>query len=397
MQILVCGGGNAAHTLVGLISAQGARRVDVYLSFDDEQRRWRAGLEQQGGITVHLPGGDLFGRPDRISADPAQVVPQADMVLLALPAFAHEKVLHQIAPYLKANAWIGALPARGAFDLCARQALKDRAEQVVLFGLQTLPWACRVESFGRSVRVLGTKAQVDLACWPAEATVEVAAVLTPLLGLQVEPIANFLSLTLAGTGQLIHPGIMFGLFRNWDGQLYESPPLFYQSVDSSTAEVLEAMSTEIQALRLALEARFPEMDFSAVRPLREWLLISYPTDIEDASSLKSAFVTNRSYTGLRAPMRTVEGGLAPDFQGRYLSEDVHYGLVPTRGIAELAGVPTPQIDGVITWAQGCLGQEYLVAGKLCGNDLGSTPAPQRFGYQSIEALVEEPMLGIQDG
>ena len=55
------------------------------------------------------------------------------------------------------------------------------------------------------------------------------------------------------------------------------------------------------------------------------------------------------------------------------------GLVVTRGLAELAQVPTPTMDRVIRWAQERLGKEYLRAGRVQGRDLGETRAPQRFG------------------
>jgi hypothetical protein len=86
-------------------------------------------------------------------------------------------------------------------------------------------------------------------------------------------------------------------------------------------------------------------------------------------------------------MRSAAGGLVPDFQARYLSEDVPYALLATRGIAELAEVPTPTMDRVITWAQGKLGKRYLVGGKLCAEDIRMSRAPQRFGYQDLETMI----------
>ena len=38
------------------------------------------------------------------------------------------------------------------------------------------------------------------------------------------------------------------------------------------------------------------------------------------------------------------GKLVPNFQARYLVEDIPYGLVAIRGVGELLGVPTPTID-----------------------------------------------------
>jgi hypothetical protein len=85
-------------------------------------------------------------------------------------------------------------------------------------------------------------------------------------------------------------------------------------------------------------------------------------------------------------MCPVEGGLEPHFGSRYLAEDVPYGLVVTRGIAALAGVPTPTMDQVITWAQERLGKEYLVDGRLQGRDVGASRAPQRYGFHTLHDL-----------
>ncbi|MBN1147512.1 MAG: NAD/NADP octopine/nopaline dehydrogenase family protein [Anaerolineales bacterium] len=388
MRITICGGGNAAHTAAGLFAARQEHQVNVYLSFEVEAQRWREGVETRGGIVVNRAAGSLLGRPERIGADPAEVIPGAGLVLLALPAFAHEAVIGQVAPYLEDGAWLGALAARGCFDLAAQEMLGDRAGDVALFGLQTLPWACRIREYGQEVDVLGTKARVDIAVQPERRADELADLLGEGMGLTLERISNFLALTIAGTGQLIHPGVMYGRLRGWDGSPFEQAPLFYQGIDVETAGVLQRMSDEVQALRAELSRRYPALDLGAVRPLDEWLFRSYASDIEDRSSLQASFVTNRSYAGLKVPVRATEGGLSPDFQARYLSEDVPYALLATRGIAELAAVPTPTIDEVICWAQERLGAQYLVGGELRGRDVRFSRAPQRFGFHSLEAMIE---------
>jgi NAD/NADP octopine/nopaline dehydrogenase, alpha-helical domain len=413
MQVTVCGGGNAAHALVGLLAARGGHLVNVYLSFEGEALRWQAGIASQGGIEVLQRHATSLGCPQVVSSDPSKVLPGSQLVLLALPAFAHQAVLKQVAPYLDDGAWLGAIPARGAFDLCAWDALGEKCFSLTLFGLQSLPWACRIHEYGRSVKILGTKARLDLAAWPAVRAATVAQQLGELIGIRLDPAATFLSLTLAGTGQLIHPGILYGRFQDWDGRPLAEAPLFYQGVDARTTAVLEQMSAEVQHLRRTLQGRFPSLDLSAVRPLAEWLQRSYPDDILDPSSLQAMFNTNRSYAGLRVPMlpqtggqpsartpsarqqsegppsaRTPSAGLLPDFRSRYLSEDVPYGLVATRGIAELAGVATPVIDRVLLWAQARLDQEYLLAGKLRGRNLMATRAPQRYGLHSLEQLAD---------
>jgi hypothetical protein len=389
MQVTICGGGNAAHTLAALISARQDHRVNIYTPLSDEVQRWRQGIEAGGGITVISQDGVLVGRPHRVSDDPSTVLPGSRLVLLALPAFAHEIILRDIAPHLDDGAWVGALPARGGFDWDARHVFGSGERSVIVFGLQTLPWACRIREYGREVAILGTKSAVDLAAWPPNHAAKVAALLSDLLGVPICPISGFLSLTLAGTGQLVHPGVMYGLFRDWDGRPYEDAPLFYHSIDAMTAHILQQLSDEVQSLRTRLEERFPNLDLSAVLPLYDWLRRAYADNIGDCSSLVNCFISNSGYAGLRAPMRPTNGGLVPDFQARYLSEDVPYGLVVIRGIAELADLPTPNIDQAIAWAQELLEKEYLVDGELRGRSVAASHAPQRYGFRSLDELLRK--------
>jgi len=167
-QITICGGGNAAHTLAGILSSWQGLSVQVYAPFGDEARRWREGIQQNDGITVTTPTGIIQGRPSAICKDPDAAVAGSQMILLALPAFAHEPILKQIAAYLSPGVSVGALPARGGFDLCARDALESRLFDISLFGFQTLPWACRIQEFGKTGHHLGSKEQVDLAAWPPD-------------------------------------------------------------------------------------------------------------------------------------------------------------------------------------------------------------------------------------
>ena len=388
MQITICGGGNAAHTATGIFSANKNHHVNVYISFPEEAKRWRDGISENGGITVSGPSRSITGRPQSISSTASEVIHGSQLVLLALPAFAHESVLREIGPWLEDGTLVGALAARGCYDLSARDCLGERANAISLFGLQTLPWACRIMEYGKEVQILGTKAQIDFATCPPQRTDEVCAFVAEQLEIWLEPIGSFLSLTLAGTSQIIHPGVMYDLFRDWDGSPFNEAPLFYQGIDDSTAQVLQELSDEIQSIKGALLRQFPELDLQAVRPLDEWLCRSYAEHIEDTSSLRTYFVSNRSYAGLTVPMRETDAGLLPDFRARYLSEDIPYALLATRGIAELATVSTPTMDRVIYWSQEKLGKEYLIQGELKGADMGRTRAPQRFGYQNLEVMID---------
>jgi len=393
-KITICGGGNGAQTLVPIAARNLGCPVDIYAPFADEAERLRVGIAAHGGIEVT---GAVQGkaRPRRVSADAAEVIPGSNVVVLVVPAFAHESTLRQIVPFLDEGAWVGAMPARGGFDYCAAQVLDEHnRDDVELFGLQTLPWACRIHQYGQVVHVLGVKNIVDIATRPAAPPLspptlggmkggeQMAPLLERMLGLPIGAAANMLALTLANTGQLIHPGIMYDLFANWDDKPFraEDAPLFYQGLSEEGAQTLAGLSDDVQAICARLE---PALDLSAVRPLKAWLLRSYGNAVADPTSLHSAFVTNRAYAGLKAPMREVSPGqFAPDFHARYLAEDVPFGLAVSRAIASLAGVETPTLDEVIAWAGAQLGKDYL------GRDVAEARIPQKYGLESLEHLVD---------
>jgi hypothetical protein len=386
-KVTVCGGGNGAQALVTVAACNLGCPVDLYAPFADEAERLRAGVTALGGLET-IGAVQARSRPHRISADPAQVIPGSGVVVLVLPAFAHEATLRQIAPFLGRDAWVGAVPARGGFDYCAVQVLQEQGrEDVRIFGLQTLPWACRVQEYGQQVHILGVKRAVDAASRPAGRIGQLVPLLARMLGLAVDSAGGFLALTLANTGQIIHPGIMYGLFARWDDAPFDAAPLFYQGLDEVGIRVLADLSDDVQAIRTHLEK---VLDLSAVRPLKDWLMRAYSGAITDPSSLRSAFVTNRAYAGLKAPVREVAPGrLVPDFHARYLAEDVPFGLAVSRAIATLAGVETPAMDRVIAWAGERLGRDYL------GRDAGLTRIPQKYGLDSLERLIAFANEGLE--
>lgn len=388
----VCGGGNAAHVLIPLLASAGWD-VNVYAPFATETEQLQQGIKRQGAMHVRYADGQVVaGKPQVISANPAEVIPGASLVLLALPAFAHGATLEAIAPHLDAEAVVGVLPARGGFDYQAEAILGRAGKTPHFFGLQTLPWACRITRYGEEVAVLGAKAVVDLASYPAAEAPAVARLLSSLLNVPLQPIRSFLALTLANTGQIIHPGIMYGLCYGREDVTYaqEAIPLFYQGVDSFTAEKLQAMSDDIQTLAAALAAALPGFDASEVLPLYDWVCRAYAEDIADDSSLMSAFTSNRAYAGLRVPARPAGADrYVVDFSARYLAEDVPYGLVVVHGIAQLAGVRTPALDRVINWAEERLGRRFLPAGSSPG-----TRAPQCFAVRELAQLADSQPIQL---
>merc|ERR1719291_109647 len=102
---------------------------------------------------------------------------------------------------------------------------------------------------------------------------------------------NVMTISLGNPGQVIHPGVLYGRWKDWDESPLEEKPLFYHGVDDATAEVLEGISRDIASICKALE---PQLDTSQVKTIFEWYMASYSDDIADPSSLKSAMISNRA-------------------------------------------------------------------------------------------------------
>jgi len=212
--IAICGGGNATHAIVPIIQNNFSGKINLFLPYKDEANHFQKLIDEKRFLTAIIKDKKIYGRPDKVSKFAEEVCQEADLILLPLPAFAHEQTLLQVVPFLKEEAIIGAIPARSGFEYAALKILKDcKKEKIKIFGMQTLPWACRIKKYSTSVMILGKKRSVGMAAFPHKITYELASFLSRVLDLKIEPLSNMLTLTLANVGQIIHPGIMYGLFK----------------------------------------------------------------------------------------------------------------------------------------------------------------------------------------
>jgi hypothetical protein len=389
--VTICGSGNAAHALAVVASQNLDVDIDWLAGSGHKADLLRAAVSARG---LHSTG-VITASADRlrtISADPAQVIPSADLVMIVVPAFAHAAVLSRITPYLGDRTVIACMPARGGFEFQAAQlASRHRATRPTICGLQTLPWSTRVVSFGEAVHIGAVKSEVVLAALPANDGPELAARLSALLGTQVVATESFISLTLGNPGQLIHPGLMYGHFRRWGGEEYDedSVPMLYAGATDEIGEVVEGLSSDVMTLARELGAqRGDALDLErTVLPIHEWLRTVYGQVTTDTSTVGACFRTG-PIRARKAPMiESRPGKFVPNFEYRYLSEDVPFGLVVTRALAGIANVETPTINEVIEWAQRVLHKIYLVGEELEGPDVRELRIPQNHGVSTLADLI----------
>jgi hypothetical protein len=387
----ICGSGNAGHALAVVLSQNFDGTVNWLVGSEERAELLRLRMAAVGLQST----GVIEGRADQvrtISSNPGEVIPDADLVLIVVPAFAHASVLSRIEPYVSETTAVGCLPTRGGFEFEASRLISDvdSRGRPTLFGLQTLPWSTRVVSPGEAVNFGAVKASVVMAALPADRGPQLAVQLSRLLGIQVVATGGFLNLTLGNPGQYIHPGLMYGHFRSWQGEEYDEDeiPMFYAEATDEMGETVERLSFDASAVAQAIERESGgALDLSGVVPVLDWLRSSYSHVTGDLSTVATCFRTGPIQARKAPVTETSPGRFVPNFGYRYLSEDVPYGLVITRAFAEIANVPTPTIDEVISWAQSKMQKLYLTHGRLKGPDTKALPIPQNYGVSTLSDLI----------
>jgi len=376
-----------------------AARYETYAIslYADEAANWKQAMkgrwhDRVEGMELTLDTGKkVVSMPADMTNDPS-ISGKADVIILAVPSFAHGQYFEAFYPYIKPGTIVACMPARSGGDILFASKMKEKADSLAFVGFETLPWACRFTEWGKRATILGTKGQILAAVTPESKASHAIATLQGLLGVFPEVLKspNNLGISLRNPGQVIHPGVMYGRWcsEKWDGQKLSEKPLFYQGVDDFTEGVLLGLSDEVQAVCRKVESLVSGFDLKDACTLHQWYLDSYKGQMADDSTLKLSMNTNSAYTGLTHPMKEVDGGFMPDLKYRYLAEDVPTGLCFTRGLAELLEVPTPTMDKVITFAQEHLGKSFLTDGKMAGANIGETRAPQAVGINSKEEFFK---------
>lgn len=397
IRVLICGTGNGAHALAALASQNPRFEVRVLTQSADRAQRWTEIMRRER-LTVMVRKGNgnhvaWKANAFMVTDQPDQAARGCDLIIFAVPAFRHLKYLTSLKPYIEDGCVIGGLPGQNGFEFDVRMALGQRLKNCVVMNFDSLPWICRITEFGKSAKISGCK---DLLVGALQGDLSKArlkdplAVMRSLLGKTPRLVVSghLLGITLRSLNAYSHPPIMYGRWKDWNGKPLERPPLFYHDIEEETAELLGKISEEVVATSKGIMSQYPGVDLSHVIPMYDWDIGCYGNDIKDKTNLMTALRTNSGYAGIPHPMiRTESGEYIPDFNHRFLTEDVPFGLVVIRGIAEIAGIPTPCMDRVLTWCQEKLGKEYLVGSSLIGKDLGSTRCPQRYGFTTMADIL----------
>lgn len=296
-------------------------------------------------ICVDTPDGlTLRGKIERISNQPSEVIPGADVVLLCLPGFMIEQQLRLLKDYLLPQTFVGSVFSSTGFFFEALQILDAHQP---LWGFQRVPFISRVETYGQSAHLLGYKEAHNMAVEQVgEADKRAfAELMATWFERPVRLLHNYYEASLTNSNPLLHTSRLYTMFGGEnEGRTYDRMLLFYEEWTEEAADLYIKMDEEFFRLLSLL-------------PVEQGYL---PTALNyyeshDAASLARKLSSIQGFKGITSPMKQTAGGWVADYSSRYFTEDFPFGLKYIWQLAHEKGVSCPYIDRVYAWGISKLG------------------------------------------
>lgn len=327
--VCICGGGGQCHAIAPYLALKGYT-VNILTGHPDD---W------QKDFAVTLPGGERRTTTlGSVSGNAADVIPQADVVIVTVPGFANKAELNRIKPFLKAGALVGGIFASNGFFFDAFEVL---GTEYPLWGLQRVPFICRAVDRGKCGAILGYKTSLHMAVenLPDSRKEDFRQWVQSAFDLPTSLLTNHFEASLTNSNPLLHTARVYDLFS--DGSLstvYPRVPYFYSEWTHRAAELYIAMDSELHRIIGKL-------------PVRQDYL---PTVLEyyestDADSLTRKLCSIEAFKTLLSPMKVAEGGYVADVDSRYFLEDFNCSLSRYVELATKLGVEVPSMRRVLDW------------------------------------------------
>jgi hypothetical protein len=398
LTITVVGGGASAHLLIPLLSSSGYE-VNILTRKPDQ---WSTKTELQYQTINGRIIQKFHGKLNKISADPKEVIREANVVFLCMPVSQYRNALHRIAPYLnqEKDVYIGTVYGQAGFNWMVDEIKKTfHLGKIITFSFGLIPWICRVLDYGKVGVTYGVK-PVNIAAVDPKANFDYLntnifkKVCAVWFGkgefIQAD---NFLSLTFSVDNQIIHPARCYGLFERYGGEWsrLEDIPFFYKDFDQFSADILIQLDSDYSKIREKIKENYPHKKF---RYMLDYLAQDRFTNMTAEYSVLESILLSQTLGAIKAPtVKTKKGKWKIDTNHRFFTDDIHYGLCIAKWVAERLSLKTPTIDKIVEWAQELRGETLIQNGQL---QLDSPDLNQKFksgipyfyGYQTIEDIVD---------
>lgn len=366
-------GGNEGHYFLALLGSRPELNISLLTS-----RPEKFGYEVISLNTTNKI--ETVGRIAKVSSDPEEVIPSADMIIILVPSNTYPGYLNKIAPYVQPGTILGFIPGTGGVEFLAKPFIERGCP---VFGSQRVPSGTKVIEPGHKVESLGSRKDFRIAAIPGSITKDVCAVIGGLLQINTVPLPHYLSVTFTPSNPILHTSRLYGLFHNYtEGEEYNENLSFYKQWDNFSSEVLLGCNDELQSCCIKL-SQYNLSQVSSLREHYEICRVPGNTDIEKMTNKIRSLV----YLKDLVPMLRIDSGkFIPNFESRYFTEDFPYGLSILRSFCGICGTETPYMDTVLGWYDRMFTKNYYFNGKFCGKGLDELPLPQNYNISSLEDI-----------
>ncbi len=326
----VIGGGNGGQAFAGHLALLGqqVRLFDVMQNTVDMLNE-KGGIQLEGAI-------EGFGKIEFATSDIEKAVTGADVINLTLPSIYHVAMAEKIIPYLKDGQIVFLHPEQTCGGIMFRKLMKDMGctADVVIGVTVTLLYAARLKEVGH-VHLHALKQTIAIAAIPAKDNARLTNALCDILP-QLQVVENCLFTSLRNLNILAHPLPTLLNTSRLEAEPYIPFEYYRDGITPSIGKYIQHMDEECIAIAEAYGVEIPTIDkiYSEV----------YNYDCEN-NPLHVMYNNCPGYVGIM-------GGRT--LRTRYILEDIPYSLVPTKVLADIAGVKIPYIDTVIALAHNML-------------------------------------------
>jgi opine dehydrogenase len=353
VRVSILGAGNGGCATAAHLALRGVRATLFDLpAFEDVL----IPIREAG--TLRLTGvlGDTTVPAPRVTTDASEAVSGADVLVVAVPAFAQEAFAREAAPHVTPGQVVVLTPGAtgGALAFSAALRAAGAPDGIVVAETLSLPYACR-KAAPDHVHVAGVKRNLPVAAFPARETPRAMAALGAVFPDMLAPAAHVLETSLNNPNAMAHP-VPLLLNAGWVETTGGDFRFYTDGISPSVARAMEALDADRMAVVAAL-------GLPAVEAI-EWDRRLYGLAGATVYELNQRSWVHRD---IRAPDRV---------RTRYLTEDVPYGLVPIASIGRELGVRTPAIDLFVDLACTVLGEDLRMGARtaatlgLAGLDAG---------------------------
>ena len=335
MKFCVIGAGSGGRAFAAYLSSKGH---DVSLYNRSFSRI--SDIQKLGGIQASgaIKG---FFKLNLVTQNIERAVKDASIIMVVTPAFAHREIAEKISRYLTDGQIIILNPGRtfGAVEFI--RVIEEKRGKIPIFvgETQTLLFTSRALDRNK-VNILKIKNTVDFSCFPDKYNDIIYEIIKDMFP-QLNPVDDYLEVTLNNIGMLLHPTI--SLFNAGLMDFGKDFKFYREGTTPRVCLVLEKIEMELNKIfeKLGLKQfLFPK-----------WACNSYGIQ---ANSIYEAVQKIDAYRDIKAPKQLIT---------RYFTEDVPTGLVPLASLGKSLRIPTPTINSVIHLASILCGMDFNKTGR----------------------------------